>query len=364
MFATDLQGNTIWAYQYPDHTAGTFLSPPKLLSNGDFLVMLTPNTYPLTDTGTHAVREIDLAGNTVRQLNMSDLNAALQAAGFNLPTLVNFTHDFVQLPNGHLLLITNASAPYTNLVGYPGVTNVVGDIVVDLDTNWKPVWVWSEFDHFDVNRIPWPAMFPDWTHSNSLSYSTDDGDFIISMRHQNWVAKVDYQNGAGTGNVGWKLGEGGDFKLVGGVDPTDWFYAQHDVTYATTNTTGIYSLTVMDNGDDRIFPAGVSCGTSGAPPCLYTTIQELQLNDSAMTATFQFHQILPASLYSYFAGNVEILGNGDFEYTLAGTTGGSQIYEVTNSSSPQTVWEMTMPGTNVYRAYRQPSLYPGVQWTQ
>ena len=184
------------------------------------------------------------------------------------------------------------------------------------------------------------------------------------MRHQNWVAKVDYQNGAGTGNVIWRLGEGGDFKLVGGVDPTDWFYAQHDVTFATANTTGIFSLTVMDNGDDRIFPASVSCGTAGAPPCLYTTIQELQLNDSAITATFQFHQVLPASLYYYFGGNVEILGNGDVEYALAGATGGSQIYEVTNAADPQTVWEMTTPGTNVYRAFRQPSLYPGVQWTQ
>ena len=129
----------------------------------------------------------------------------------------------------------------------------------------------------------------------------------------------------------------------------------------TTNTTGVYSITVMDNGDDRIYPNGKQCGTSGEPAC-YTTIQELQLNDSAMTATFQFHQILPASLYNVYGGNVEILANGDVEYSLPGITTGTQAYEVTPGSNPQTVWEMTTPGSEGYRTFRLPSLYPGVQW--
>ncbi len=368
VFATDLQGNTIWAYPFADRTANTLLYPPKLLPNGDILVLISPISYPFGPGVTKYIREIDLAGDTVHELSMASLNSALTAGGFTLPTLVNFSHDFVLLPNGHLLVIANASVPYTNLTGYPGVTNVVGDLVVDLDANWNPAWAWSSFDHLDVNRHPWTAQFPDWTHANSLSYSTDDGNFIISLRHQNWVLKVDYQNGAGAGDILWTLGEEGDFALVGGVDPTDWFYAQHDVTYATPNTTGMYSLTVMDNGDDRIFAAGVQCGTAGAPPCLYTTIQELQIDDSAKTATFQFHQILPTLLYSDFGGNVEVLANGNFEYMLAGTAGGSQIFEVTPGgtpeSTPQTVWQMATPSDSGYRGFRQPSLYPGVQWEQ
>jgi arylsulfate sulfotransferase len=363
VFATDLQGNSIWAYLNPDRVANTILFPPKLLPNGDFMVMTSPNSYPLDFTGTYHIREIDLAGNTVHDLTMDSLNAALAAGHFSVPTLVNFSHDFVKLPNGHLLVITNTSVPYSNLIGYPP-TNVVGDVVVDLDENWNPVWTWSTFDHLDVNRHPWTAMFPDWTHANSLAYSKDDGNFIISLRHQNWAVKVDYRDGMGTGNVLWRLGEGGDFTLVGGTDPTDWFYAQHDVTYSTENTTGVYSLTVMDNGDDRIFAPGVTCGASGQPPCQYTTIQELQIDETAKTATFQFHQILPPSLYSFFGGNVEVLANGDFEYMLAGTPPASQIFEVTPGSDPQMVWQMTTTGTLAYRGFRLPSLYPGVQWEQ
>ena len=365
IITTDLKGNVIWAYNPKVVTyggsKGPFIYPVKLISNGDFLMFISPNSFPAGNAGINVMREIDLAGDTVRELSMATLNTEMASAGFPI-TLAYFSHDLLELPNGHFLIIANTQKAFTNLTGYPGTTNVMGDVVIDLDANWKPDWVWNEFDHFDVNRHPWAAMFPDWTHSNSLAYSNVDGDFIISMRHQNWVVKVDFANGNGTGDVLWTLGEGGDYALKGGVDPTDWFYAQHHVQFVSSTTTGIYSMTVMDNGDDRIYPNGKQCGTSGEPAC-YTTIQELQLDDGAKTATFQFHQIIPTAQYNSYGGNVEILANGDFEYGMPGVPSGSTVvYEVTPGNNPQTVWEMTTPGSQGYRTFRLPSLYPGVQW--
>ena len=92
-------------------------------------------------------------------------------------------------------------------------------------TNLQPVWAWNEFNHLDPNRHPY--LFPDWTHTNAVLYSPDDGNILVSMRHQNWVVKVDYQDGKGSGAILWQLGEGGDFTLKNGIDPTDWQYAQH-----------------------------------------------------------------------------------------------------------------------------------------
>ena len=295
VLATDLQGNVIWTYPFPDRTFGTELYPAKLLPNGNIMFYAAAVSYPLGQPGLDIMREIDLAGNTIHNLPMADLNAALANAGFPI-TLQYYSHDFALLPNGHFLIIANTVRTFTDLPGYPGTTNVVGDVVVDLDADWKPVWVWNEFDHFDVNRHP--MQFPDWTHTNSIAYSPDDGNFIVSIRHQNWVVKVDYQNGQGSGNLVWKLGEGGDFALMGGVDPTDWFYAQHDAELITRKSTGEYSMSIMDNGDDRIFPTGVTCGSQDGPPCLYSTIQTMQIDESAKTATLKFHQILPTYLYS------------------------------------------------------------------
>jgi arylsulfate sulfotransferase len=137
------------------------------------------------------VREFDLAGNTVKQITMAQLNAALAAANYNF-TLLLFSHDINVLPNGHWLVLANTFKSVA-LTGQTTPTQVLGDVIVDLDTNLKPVWVWNEFDHLDVNRHPW--MFPDWTHTNAVIYSPDDGNLIVSMRHQNWIVKVDYYNG-------------------------------------------------------------------------------------------------------------------------------------------------------------------------
>jgi hypothetical protein len=362
-FATDIAGNVVWYYPFSDFAAGLILYPVKQLPNGHFMAEIAAtNNAPLlngTPPGTlNELREFDLVGNTIRSLTMTDLNARLAAANFNI-TLQLFTHDFDVLPNGHFLVITNTVRSFTNLVGLPGVTNVLGDVVVDLDPDFNPVWVWNEFDHFDVNRHP--MGFPDWTHSNALAYSADDGNFLISIRHQNWIVKVDYRDGGGTGNVLWKLGQDGDFKLQGGVDPTDWFYAQHDVNFISPNTTGSFQVAIMDNGDDRIAPSTAPC--NGTSPCVYTTIPIMQVDENARTASFLFHQILPSNLYSGFAGSTRVLPNTNIEYNLAGLNNTmAQTYEVTPTATPQTVWQMVITGENTYRSFRVPSLYPGVQW--
>ncbi|HEX4019939.1 MAG TPA: aryl-sulfate sulfotransferase [Acidobacteriaceae bacterium] len=364
--ATDLSGNVVWMYsQFLTGLGGAQWYAPKLLPDGNFVALaalgstavLTP---PLIAGAANLVREFDLAGNTIKQITMAQLNARLAAANYNL-TLQVFHHDVTVLPNGHWLVLANTLKNVV-LTGQTTPTQVLGDVIIDLDTNLKPVWVWNEFDHLDVNRHPW--MFPDWTHTNAVVYSPDDGNIIVSIRHQNWVLKVDYNNGAGTGNILWHLGEGGDFKLVGGTDPTDWNYAQHAPSFTTSNTSGIFGLTLMDNGDDRMYPGGttVTCGGTGTPAC-YSTIPIFQINESAMTATFKFHQILPPALYNNFGGNAETLANGDVEYDLCGLSStNSEVLEVTNSSNPQTVWSMTSIKNYLYRAYRLPSLYPGVQW--
>ncbi|MGC1920411.1 MAG: aryl-sulfate sulfotransferase, partial [Acidobacteriaceae bacterium] len=363
--ATDLTGKIIWTYNPPDNLGGSQWYSPKQISDGDFIALASVASSTVLHTSVppgaaNLVREFDLAGNTIKQISMAQLNAKLAAANYNI-TLLTFHHDVNVLPNGHWLLLTNTLKNVV-LNGQTTPTQVLGDVIVDLDTNLNVAWVWNEFDHLDVNR--YPTSFPDWTHTNDVLYSKDDGNLLVSMRHQSWVVKVDYNNGAGAGDILWRLGYQGDFQLVGGTDPTDWFYGQHEPSFTTPNTTGIFGLTLMDNGDFRIFPAGVTCGTGSAPPCLYSTIPVLQINETAKTATIETHQILPTNLYNFFGGNSEQLANGNLEYDLCGLPGApnSQIFETPNQSTPQTVWNMKVTGNYFYRGYRLPSLYPGVQW--
>ena len=364
-FATDLSGSVLWTYS-DQGTHQDAVQPIKLLPNGHFLVQLSylsslalrsaailPNTLD-------EVREVDLAGNTVRSLTQAQLAAALTAQGYTF-TLGSLHHDVLPLPNGHMVLLATIARSFTGLPGYAGKTlNVIGDILVDVDQNFTPDWVWNSFDHLDVNRHPY--LFPDWTHSNSMLYSADDHNLLLSVRHQNWILKIDFNDGKGSGNIVWKLGEGGDFQLKGGADPVDWFYAQHDPAYFSPNTSGVFKLGVMDNGDDRPLPDGTIC--SQPAKCDYSTVPVYLVDENARTATLIEHYVPPPSLYSYFGGNVDLLGNGNLEADFCGVSTGAVVQELNmrGGATPQLVWQAVTQSSSQYRAERLPSLYPGVQW--
>jgi arylsulfate sulfotransferase len=348
---TDLNGNVLWTYLGVPN--GSVPNPIKLLPNGNFLINFSESSV---DGLNSVLEEVDLTGKLIWQMTAAQLNQALSSAtcaGCNI-TVTGTHHDFAVLPNGHVIVIAATKQVISG-------TTVTGDVLIDLDQNHNPVWLWNEFDHLDTNRRPY--LFPDWTHTNAVLYSADDGNLIVSMRHQNWLVKVNYANGTGTGNIIWHLGYQGDFTLVGGTDPTDWFYAQHGPSFVTPNTMGNYSIILFDNGDDRVFPSDVTCGTSGAPPCLYSTVSMLQLDETAMTATLTFHPTTPT--YSFFGGNAAVLANGNVEYCEAAggpSANSGEIYEVQQNNSGQSIWHMQISGQYAYRGQRIPSFYPGVQW--
>ena len=367
-FATDLQGKIIWSYLYQGATVD-LIQGMQMLPNGDIL-MLISYLSSVTVNGSigvvNDVREIDLAGNTVRDISMDDLNTKLAASNLrdadgNIYKFKSFHHSVLALPDGHWVMLTTYNKNYTNLPGYPGTTSVIGDAIVDVDQNNNPDWVWNTFDHLDINRHP--MNFPDWTHSNDMVYSSDDHNLLLSIRHQNWIIKINFLDGTGSGEVMWRLGEGGDFKLAGGIDPTDWFYAQHGLSFFTPNTTGVFRLGLMDNGNDRIFPTGQVLCKPFAPvnASCYSTVPVLEVNETNMSATLVTHYVPPPSYFTFFGGNAELLANGNIHANFCAAPGGAIVEEL-NPQTQQVIWRSTTPKADQFHAYRWPSLYPGVQW--
>jgi arylsulfate sulfotransferase len=367
-FATDLSGNVIWTYSY-SHSSNDYIQGVQLLPDGDLLMVisyLSSITTGLSPSVLNEVREIDLAGNTVNGLTVAQLNQKLAAENFhdaegNVYQLGSFHHAVLPLRNGHLVLLATYVRELSNLSGTTGTTTVIGDALVDVDQNFNPDWVWNTFDHLDINRRP--MNFPDWTHSNGMLYSSDDHNLVISMRHQNWLIKINFLDGTGSGAIMWHLGEGGDFKLVNATDPTDWFYAQHGMSYFTPNTTGVFRIGMMDNGNDRMFPTGsVFCKPyMAATAQCYSTMPLLELNENNMTATMVTHYVPPPTYFSFFGGNAELLANNDVEVDFCAALSGAIVQEL-NPQGSQVVWQGTTPGADQFHVYRLPSLYPGVQW--
>jgi arylsulfate sulfotransferase len=377
---TDLGGNVIWYYDPALPLVVPGLDPIKLLRNGHFLVNYREAS--VLDGENSILQEVDLAGNVVWQMTANDLNQALAAAtcaGCNVK-VVGTHHDVAVLPNGHLVVLAAMNKFVANVAGYPNGANVLGDVVIDLDQNRKPLWIWSTFEHLDVNRHP--IGFPDWTHSNTVVYSPPDHSLIVSMRHQGWVIKIDYNDGRGTGDILWKLGYQGDFTLINGTSPMDWQYAQHDVNILSQGTekdpesqgnreelsrkgegneADVFDLLLFDNGNSRVLDA--SGDTCGSGVNCYSRVVMFRINENDKTAFLKWVDSLP--VFSDFAGSSRLLANGNIEFDECGLPGAvrhSAIYEVTQTSSPLIVWQMQVTGWFAYRAFRIPSLYPGVQW--
>ena len=335
----DTDGTVIWYYYDPTLPQAAFAGPIKQLDNGDFLINFASD-----------VREVDLQGQIVRQVTRTQLNSLLSSAGYGFQ-VANIHHDLLRLDNGHWILLVNEYRNFQDLPGYPGTTAVLGDDVIDLDTNNQPVWVWRAFDHLDVNRHPY--MFPDWTHCNALVYEPD-GSLLLSSRHQSWVLKLDYANGAGSGDVLWRLGPGGDFTLSSN-DPAQWFYNQHYPSLVSTSGP-TQRIALYDNGDTRPDSSGQPCSQD-----CYSRAVIMNIDESALTAQVSW-QYSPG-WYSFWGGSIVVLPNNNVEFDSTAPSGSySKVLEVTQTSTPQKVWEMDTSNTAFYRAYRIPSLYPGVTW--
>jgi hypothetical protein len=330
--ATDLNGNVIWYY---DAVANGFLNNATNLEPGGTVMLLGGKSVGVAG-GYTTLRQVDLAGNTLRETNISAVNARL--AAMRQPQILDFDHEAKLLPNGNTVVL--ASVPKAvNFHGRP--TKFIGNMVIVMDQNFQPVWVWNSFKWLNTNRLGTDNPIPtDWLHGNSVSWSPEDGDLVVSLRTQDWAIKIDYANGTGNGHVVWKLGAGGNFQPIANI-PDPWFSHQHDVRYINDTT-----LLVFDDGNTR--QASNSAADSRG--------QEWVLNEQNMTATL----VVNADMgnYSAFLGSAQMLPNGNLAFTSGGLM-------TSNNQAGQTI-EVLPNGTKVYvqqmsgfeyRSYFESTLY-------
>jgi hypothetical protein len=363
-FFTDRDAIPIWYYNID---SSYFPFTMKQLPNGDIILSMTSSTQ----SPGSLIREVDLIGNTIREMSIDDLQTKALAAGFDFVP-AGYHHELLPLENGHLIVLVNCFKDFTDLPGAPGTTSVQGDGIIDLDQNWNPVWSWNSFDYMDVTRhlasITNGTL--DWTHTNAVILSPSDGNLLVSMRHQSWVLKIDYNHGAGSGNILWRLGYQGDFSLTQAgaltVDPSLWFSFQHFpslISQSGSQTT----LAIWDNGDYRVLnPQGAECVIPGPPDC-YSRATVFQVDESTMMANLDWEYA--PGLFSNWGGSINQLANGNIEFDVNAPLAppspnvASELQEVTQTSTPELVWKMDIQvPTYAYRAYRVPSLYPGVTW--
>ena len=349
--ATDLEGNQVWAS--PGDI--TYLTRP--ITGGTFLGVGEDGTKPPAQ---QFFREFDLAGIPVAETNAAWVSQQLATLGIH--AINGFHHEARKLPDGGYLVLADSERMLTNVQG-PGTVDVIGDTIVVLNQNLQVTWAWDAFDHLDTYRMAslgetctYPAgqtcapfyLSPtanDWLHGNALQL-TPDGQILYSTRHQDWVIKIDYANGAGSGAILWRMGMAGDFQMQSsGLDP--WFSHQHDPNFESNNKT----LLVFDDGNVR----------QASNPAAHSRGQALEVDETNMVVTTVLNADL--GVYSGALGTAEVLPNGDYHFDagfLLGTnSAGVPVYsadslEVTPAGKINFGIQF---GTLEYRTFRMPDLY-------
>jgi arylsulfate sulfotransferase len=321
--AVDDQGRVVWLYQDLDAGHESVARALKVVDQETLLLVVSPG-----------FRTISLGG-----------EIKLHVPGG--PSIGgNIHHEAVALDNGHFLALVGQTKQI-EIDALGGTVKVRGDRVVELDATGEVVWNWSTFDHIDNQLFPTTLSRKpskkdssyDWTHANAI-VPLDGGDFLLSMRHQHQVARVDRS----TGEIAWLLGAGGDFTLESG----DWFYGQHGPHLLEDGT-----LLLYDNGNDR----------PGETP-VYSRAAGYTFDEALGTAQEVYSYGVPE--FTSFLGGVQGLENGSVLICAGGVrapvegggsiSGTARIIEVADNGDE--VWRLETQGS-IYRALRA----DGLLWT-
>lgn len=349
--ATDLNGNPVWA----GPADITFITRP--VTGGTFLGIGEDSSK---DPSQQFLREFDLAGMTVAETNAARVSQQLALLGVH--GINGFHHEVRKLPGGGYLALAASERLLVDVQG-PGSVDVLGDTIVALDKDLQVTWAWDSFDHLDTRRkaslnetCTYPAgltcapfyLAPavnDWLHGNALQL-TPDGNILYSTRHQDWVIKIRYANGAGTGDILWRMGMGGDFKIQS-TDSNPWFSHQHDSNFEANGK----ALLVFDDGNVR----------AATDPTAHSRGQVFQVDEANLAVSPVLNVDL--GVYSAALGTAELLPDGNYHFdagflftpdSAGNTIESARSLEIDPSGSVVfgvqfATWE--------YRTFRMPDLY-------
>jgi arylsulfate sulfotransferase len=402
--ATDLSGSIMWYY----NTGGSTDLLTRPLPNGGMLTIQAGAAWNPASSQGQLLRQIDLAGNIVRETNTGSIQQQLVALGVStagpcdtIPSpapvgsgcLGAFHHDAIRF--------STPSGTYTAVIGdlekifAPGTqgdtsglpVDIIGDIIVVLDSNWKVVWYFDTFQHakggtqLDINRpavlgetcvsgqtgcppvfLLGPDIAPkahDWLHANSLYYWPTDGSIIWSSRHQDWIMKVDFRNGSGNGNILWRMGLDGDFAFRNIYnDPWPWFSHQHD---AGIETSGTGVMTIFDNGNTRVSAPPLGLGSNCGPSDCNNRGMSLTVDQTNLEVTPDLSVDL--GVYGPAMGSAQLLDNGKYYFlppNVLVTVNSVAGYSIEIAPTPGTATGtqiLNLRGPEHYRGWQMPNLY-------
>ena len=277
MVAYDINGDIRWYLATPALWQNTRLNNGHLLVSTERLF-----SAPYYMTGLY---EIDLLGKIY--------------AEYSLPG--GYHHDYFELQNGNLIVATN---------NFENSNDTVEDYVVELDRKTgnivKTIDLKKILKTDDGKSENWTKQ--DWFHNNSVYYDRHTNSLILSGRHQDIVASIDYT----TEKINWLFGDSTNWsseyqnyflKPVG--DNFEYQWSQH----AAKLTPEGY-LFLFDNGNNKSKDPSsyVQAANSYSRGVLY----KINAEQKTVEQIWQFGKERGSDFYSPYISDVDYLSKDHY----------------------------------------------------
>lgn len=246
------------------------------------LPALVASWLPATMVNHNELREIDWFGREI---------ASWRAEGYSIH------HDFIFLPNGHVLALASTLSSDEDLIveiGGDGRTIVREHDLKDVLDPRRP-------------QMPRHVHEPDWLHANGLYYDGRDSTIVVSARNQSAIIRLSLNPLAVRSIVGdhehWVPRLRSHLLEPRGV-PFEWSWGQHA---PVPNPEDPDHILVYDNGNQRGY-------ADPAPPeSSYSRAVEYEVDESARTVrqVWEFGREYGSAYYTPVVGNAEYLSNGN-----------------------------------------------------
>ena len=344
MLAIDTNGDIRWFLSEKKYNGSVMMTHLKngnlLISNGEPI----PNTYNNLPT----VFEISPLGRVYAAYNVYGIH-----------------HDIRETKNGNLIMAVSKENRDSQNDFIVEVERISGKIVKTWDL--KKILPMTDYKA----DKPYSGGSSNWFHNNAVWYDEEKGEFIVSGRHQNTVAKFD----AGTNKLKWVLS-----KTIGKENEKIRPFLLKDIgdfEYPTAQHAAMQlpdgKLMVLDNTNFDI----VDSERNLLQDRMYTraVIYDVNEKDMEVKQIWEYGKDRGRNLYSSFVSDVDYLGANHYLIDFGGKyiANNGHVFDhmytpknIKNQSNRQStiveilnnevVWEIDLYGnlnSNTYKAERK-----------
>lgn len=233
-------------------------------------------------------------------------------------------HDFVELPNGNLLVASDAEDFST-----------VEDRIVEINRkNGKVEWELDLKDLISMEDGQSASMDTDgseetdWLHNNGLWYDASNDWVLLSARHKDAIIAVNKEEKT----LAWILGDptgwentDASYFFTPQGEEFEWFYAQHHVSMLDNG-----DIVLFDNGTAKVKREDAASRVTGDDVYSRAVVYHIDTEQMTVSQVFEYGKERGAQWYSDWISGVESLDGTDQHLWI---TAGSHLYNEAENRS-------------------------------